>query len=288
MGLVEQWRQIRSELPEDWGEAKLNVTAAKPEQRSRAAALLGPASPGRLGDDLRVSVYRAGGGIGPDQAEKLFRKLDDERIRANLSLVEVDERVEREEAPREPVAGQWDTALAGLPTDWSDLLCELQLTSTDHLARAALLAAPVNPTRVPDRTRLPLSGGADVRLRRLAGDDAPLPRAPRRRGHPRPPRGPARALRHAQRRHAGPRVARRPARPSRDVSGDPVSWLLIERGWTVYDANGEKVGKVKEVLADEQADIFHGVLVDRGLLGPDEEVVADRIAEIHDGDLHLA
>jgi hypothetical protein len=29
------------------------------------------------------------------------------------------------------------------------------------------------------------------------------------------------------------------------LSGDPVSWLLIERGWTVYDAEGEKVGKVK-------------------------------------------
>ena len=72
------------------------------------------------------------------------------------------------------------------------------------------------------------------------------------------------------------------------MSRDPVSWLLIEPGWTVYDAAGEKVGKVKEVLADEQADIFHGVLVDRGLLGPGEEIVADRIAEIHDGDLHLA
>lgn len=151
MGLVEQWRQIRSELAEDWGEVKLNVSAAKPEQRSRAAALLGPAGPGRLGDDLRLSVHRAGGGVGPDQAEKLFRKLDDERIRANLSLVEVDERPEREEAPREPTAGQWDAALAGLPADWSDLLCELQLTSTDHLARGALLTAPINPTRVPDR-----------------------------------------------------------------------------------------------------------------------------------------
>ena len=151
MGVVEQWRQIRSELPDDWGETKLNVSVARPEQRSRAAALLGPAGPGRLGDDLRVSVHRAGGGIGPDQAEKLFRKLEDERIRATLSLVEIDERVEREEAAREPIAGQWDAALAGLPGDWSDLLCELQLTSTDHLARGALLVAPVNPTRVPDR-----------------------------------------------------------------------------------------------------------------------------------------
>jgi uncharacterized protein YrrD len=72
------------------------------------------------------------------------------------------------------------------------------------------------------------------------------------------------------------------------VSGDPVSWLMIEPGWTVYDAAGEKVGKVKEVLADEQADIFHGVLVDRGLLESEEEIVADRIAEINDGHVHLA
>jgi uncharacterized protein YrrD len=72
------------------------------------------------------------------------------------------------------------------------------------------------------------------------------------------------------------------------VTGDPVSWLLIEPGWTVYDAAGEKFGKVKEVLADRQADIFHGVLVERGLLGGDVEIVADQIAEIHEGHLHLA
>ena len=39
-----------------------------------------------------------------------------------------------------------------MPADWSDLLCELQLTSTDHLARGALLTAPINPTRVPGRS----------------------------------------------------------------------------------------------------------------------------------------
>ena len=72
------------------------------------------------------------------------------------------------------------------------------------------------------------------------------------------------------------------------MTGDPVAWLLIEPGWTVYDANGEKVGKVKQVLADEQADIFHGVLVERGLLGDEEEIVADRIAGIHESHLHLA
>jgi uncharacterized protein YrrD len=72
------------------------------------------------------------------------------------------------------------------------------------------------------------------------------------------------------------------------VTGDPVSWLLIEPGWTVYDASGEKIGKVKEVLADTQTDIFHGVLVDRGLLGDNVEITADQVAEIHEGHLHVA
>ena len=152
MGLAEQWRSIRAELPEDWGEATLNVSVPREELRSRAAALLGPGSPGRFGDELRLSVYRAGGGIGPDQAEKLFRKLDEERIRGVLSLVQVDEREERPEAPRTPAAVLWERAVATLPADWSDLLCELELTSSDHLSRAALLLAPVNPSRVPGRS----------------------------------------------------------------------------------------------------------------------------------------
>jgi hypothetical protein len=66
------------------------------------------------------------------------------------------------------------------------------------------------------------------------------------------------------------------------VSGDPVSWLLIEPGWQVYDRDEKKVGKVDEVLADEQADIFHGLMVGG------REVLADSVAEIHEGHIHLA
>lgn len=65
------------------------------------------------------------------------------------------------------------------------------------------------------------------------------------------------------------------------MTGDPVSWLMVEPGWTVYDAAGEKVGKVKEVLADEQADIFHGLLVDG------QTILAERVAAIHEGQVHL-
>lgn len=154
MGLAEQWRRIRSELPEDWGAVTLNVSVTRADQRSRAAALLGPASPGRLGDGLRLAVHRTGGGIGPDRAERLFRKLEQERIRATVTVVAVAEREQRVEEPRTSAARLWDEAAATLPGDWSDLLCEGELASSDHLARAALLLAPLNPSRVPGRSVL--------------------------------------------------------------------------------------------------------------------------------------
>jgi rRNA processing protein Gar1 len=62
---------------------------------------------------------------------------------------------------------------------------------------------------------------------------------------------------------------------------DPVSWLLVEPGWRVLDARGETVGKVDEVLGDEQTDIFHGLIVDG------DEVLAERVAEIREGEIHL-
>ena len=62
---------------------------------------------------------------------------------------------------------------------------------------------------------------------------------------------------------------------------DRVAWVLIEPGWRVVDANGEKVGKVDELLADEQTDIFHGLIVDG------KEIDAERIGEIREGEIRL-
>jgi rRNA processing protein Gar1 len=62
---------------------------------------------------------------------------------------------------------------------------------------------------------------------------------------------------------------------------DPVAWLLVEPGWKVVDANGEKVGKVDEVLGDGQTGIFHGLVVNG------EEVLAERVAEIREGEIRL-
>ncbi len=75
----------------------------------------------------------------------MLRRIDAEGIIGSLELVSSDD------APAEPVvsrttlAASWDAAAAVLPADWSDLLCELELTSSDHIDPAALLTAPVNP-----------------------------------------------------------------------------------------------------------------------------------------------
>lgn len=66
------------------------------------------------------------------------------------------------------------------------------------------------------------------------------------------------------------------------MSGDPVSWLLVERGWDVVDAGGSRVGKVDEVLGDEQTDIFHGLVVDG------ETIPSERVAEIREGEIRLS
>jgi rRNA processing protein Gar1 len=63
---------------------------------------------------------------------------------------------------------------------------------------------------------------------------------------------------------------------------DPVSWLLVEEGWDVLDAGGKKVGTVDEVLGDLQTDIFHGLVVDG------REILAERVAEIREGEIHLS
>lgn len=60
----------------------------------------------------------------------------------------------------------------------------------------------------------------------------------------------------------------------------PVSWFLIEPGWSIETSDGEEVGTVHEVLGDEKADIFDGLAVSSGLLKRPRYVPAESVAEI--------
>ena len=68
---------------------------------------------------------------------------------------------------------------------------------------------------------------------------------------------------------------------------DPVSWLMIERGWKVVDAEGNEVGSVEETVGDSARDIFNGITIARGLLARGQYVAAEQVGEIVDGCVRL-
>jgi hypothetical protein len=145
MSLVDQWNDVEKGLDPRWSHAVLSLEVSDETRRSRAAALLAPAGPGRHGTALRFSADRAGGSVGPEAIRRMLRRLDDEGIDGTLELVSTGETAVAEAAAPVSLAAAWDAALATIPSDWSDLFCELGLTSTDHVDRAALLLAPINP-----------------------------------------------------------------------------------------------------------------------------------------------
>jgi uncharacterized protein len=56
--------------------------------------------------------------------------------------------------------------------------------------------------------------------------------------------------------------------------GDPVSYLELDDGVPVYSADGEEIGTIEHVLADEDSDIFDGIVLD-ARLGPGGHRFAD-------------
>jgi hypothetical protein len=154
MRAVDQWQLLEGDLPASWERVQLSFAVEETSQLSAAAGVLGPLGAGRAGSEIRVEVVNGARG-GPEALKNLLRALDRKRIWGTLSLVDV----QAEVAPprivtpverRPPLTEQWDAALEKLPPRWSDLLCELEVDSSDYLTRGALLGAPLNPTRNPD------------------------------------------------------------------------------------------------------------------------------------------
>ncbi|MDP9262070.1 MAG: hypothetical protein M3O89_08880 [Actinomycetota bacterium] len=147
MQLVGQWNTVEQGLDPRWSDAHVELAIEDETQRSRALALLAPAGPGSIGTTIRFYATRSGAGVGPEAVRRMLRRLEEEGIRGTLALVSSDEAAPAPVLARASLAADWDAAIGVLPADWSDLLCELELTSSDHVERAALLIAPVNPVQ---------------------------------------------------------------------------------------------------------------------------------------------
>jgi hypothetical protein len=145
VSLVDRWNSVERGLDPTWTEVTLSLAINDDGARSRAAALLGPAGPGVGGQQIRFHVSTKGIGIGPEAARRLLRLIDEEGIVGRLEVVESRGLPPEQEQAALSLAEGWQAALEVLPSDWSDLLAELELDSSADIDRAAVLCAPINP-----------------------------------------------------------------------------------------------------------------------------------------------
>jgi hypothetical protein len=164
MSFAGQWKALGSELPDGWARAELRLELRDAGRGTEAAALLGPAQPYRISVTvLCFAAARDGSALGPENVARLLKRLDEARIGGTLTLAGTDQAAVRAEPNLTTLAESWRRAAAVLPPDWSDLLCELQLLSTDYIEPAAVLCIQMNPRRDGNRSAL------RFRVARLAG-----------------------------------------------------------------------------------------------------------------------
>jgi hypothetical protein len=159
--LAERWNVVESGLDPRWTEVTLSLAINDDAARSRAAALLGPAGPGVSQREIHFNVSTQGTGIGPEAARRLLGRIDAEGIPGRLELVASSgARPEPAESPRS-LAGEWQAALEVLPSDWSDLVAELELDSSADVDRGAVLCAPLNPIQLTVRPGFRFRGASE-------------------------------------------------------------------------------------------------------------------------------
>jgi hypothetical protein len=149
--LADDFRASLRTLPDDWSEARFTVSFEDEQQAARAASLLGMINASRHGKEVRFSTARQGNSASPDTVARALRRIDGEGLGGEWKLVSSDAQPAAERRRRGSLLAMWETELEQLPPDWTDVYAELELDSTDYLDKAALLSAPLNPSRIDER-----------------------------------------------------------------------------------------------------------------------------------------
>ena len=154
MSLTGEWNAAQAGLPEGWESARLELTVTAGDYE-RAAALLGPAQPYMAAAGvLHFGVARDGSGPGVEAVERLLARLETEGIDGSVKVFSSEKAPVAAPVEEETLSESWDAALATIPSDWSDLVGEIDLISSDYLEQAALQLAPINPRLTPPGTVL--------------------------------------------------------------------------------------------------------------------------------------
>src|SRR5262245_22964256 len=63
--------------------------------------------------------------------------------------------------------------------------------------------------------------------------------------------------------------------------GNPISYMALAQGTPVFGSDGAEVGHVAHVLADDEEDVFDGIVIAHGL-GHHVFADADEVGDIHE------
>ena len=144
---------IEAGLDARLGRRRRSRSSPRTARRStRPPACSGRSAPAGAG--TRCASRSRASAAARSRLSNLLGRLDRKRIWGTLTLVgggtapEIAAPLVAAAHPGTLVAA-WEQAAADLPPGWSDVLCELELDSTDFVARAALLGSPLNPARGP-------------------------------------------------------------------------------------------------------------------------------------------
>ncbi len=140
MKLGEQWEEILEQLGRGWERAAVELRVAEPDQVERVALLLGQVPDG---ETFVLDIERDAEtvGLSPAIVTRAIARLDSEGISATLELGDV-------HTEHHALADEWRALTDALPSDWSHLLAQIALDSSDFVDRAALLIGPTNPLLV--------------------------------------------------------------------------------------------------------------------------------------------
>ncbi len=74
------------------------------------------------------------------------------------------------------------------------------------------------------------------------------------------------------------------------MDAETLAWRTIRPGQAVLDRDGRSIGTVGRVLADQGADIFHGITLRHGLpiLTTEVEILAASIGTITPDEVHTS
>ena len=67
-----------------------------------------------------------------------------------------------------------------------------------------------------------------------------------------------------------------------------IAWLALQPGTAIVGSDGEEVGKVGEVIADREKDIFSGITFKPGMMDSALFIPADRISDLTDTEVTLS